>query len=136
VAFGKKTQNLFSTAKILGLALIIVVGLFSFVNFAPMPVTAASNLTSSTELGWGSFGLAMVFVLYTFGGWNDAAFVAAESKLQGIAKSLIIGTLGISIIYLLVNSAYIFGLGFERAKESQAVAAELLAWPFGQSGAV
>ena len=30
--------------------------------------------------GWQAFGLAMVFVLYAYGGWNDAAFVAAEVR--------------------------------------------------------
>src|SRR5690606_4081818 len=46
--------------------------------------------------GWQSFGLAMVFVLYAYGGWNDAAFVAAEvrDRKRNLPLALIGGVLG------------------------------------------
>jgi len=54
-------------------------------------------------------GVAFILVLYAYGGWNDAAFVAADMRsIRDIPKALIFGTLGITFIYLLVNLATSF----------------------------
>lgn len=65
---------------------------------------------------WNSFWLAMVFVMFTYGGWNDIAFVAAEVRKPRINlfRALILGTTVVILIYLLVNFALVMGLGFER----------------------
>jgi basic amino acid/polyamine antiporter, APA family len=127
---GKGTQNLLTACKVLGLGGILVAGLL-----APKLASPAAP-TAPMSWNWGSFGLAMVFVLYTFGGWNDAALVAAEQRngKRNIPLALILGTLAITLIYLLINAAYLLGLGFERAKQSQAVAADLLKASVGEGG--
>src|SRR5262249_41495745 len=62
------------------------------------------------------------------GGWNDAAFVAAEVRnRRNIARALIIGTVTVTLIYLAVNVAYLSALGFEGVRNSNAVAAAVLA---------
>jgi amino acid transporter len=81
----------------------------------------------------------MVFVLLTYGGWNDAAFVAAEVRNpeRNIPWALILGTLGVTVIYVLVNAAYVHALGFEAAQDSNAIAADvlrLLPEEFGRHG--
>ena len=80
---------------------------------------------------------AMVLIFLTYGGWNDAAFVAAEvrNRQRNIPLALICGTAGVTVIYLLVNQAYISGLGFEGAQLSREVAADvlkLLPWAYGE----
>lgn len=87
--------------------------------------------------GYDLLAFAMVLVLLTYGGWNDAAFVAAEvrNRSRNIPLALIIGTAGVTVIYLAVNYAYINGLGFERAQVSNEVAADvlsLLPWEYGE----
>ena len=95
--------------------------------------TPASNPPTETKTGngeigplaetapsiWASFWLAMVFVMFTFGGWNDIAFVASEVKKpdQNLLRSLILGTSCVLLIYLLVNFALVAGLGFERMSQ-------------------
>jgi amino acid transporter len=79
-----------------------------------------------------------VLVLLTYGGWNDAAFVAAEVKNpnRNIPLALILGTLGVTVIYLAVNAGYLSGLGgFRGAQEAGEVAADvlsLLPWDFAE----
>ena len=70
----------------------------------------------------------MILVLYTYGGWNDAALVAAEQRnpRRNIPLALILGTVAIMLIYVLVNAAYLGSLGFEGARRSSAIAAETL----------
>src|SRR5262249_9808971 len=87
--------------------------------------------------GFGLFAFAMVLIFLTYGGWSDAAFVAAEvrNRRRNIPLALFLGTAGVTVIYLLVNGAYLAGLGFERAQESKEVAAEvlkLLPWQYGE----
>jgi len=120
VTFGKRTQNLLTLAKVLGLGGILVAGFL-----APEPGVSALTANAPVQV---SIGLAMVFVLYTFGGWNDAALVAAEqrNRRRNITLSLILGTCAITLIYVMVNAAYLFGLGFEGVRTSDAVAADVL----------
>jgi amino acid transporter len=78
----------------------------------------------------------MVFVLYAFGGWNDAAFLAAEVRDQrrNLPRALLISTSIITVIYLAMNSAYLAVLGFESARQSPTPAAEVLQQAFGHWG--
>jgi amino acid transporter len=129
VTLGKTAQNVLTALKIVGLGAIVVAG-FGRGAVEPIVSTTAARSTS------GSLGLAMILVLYTFGGWNDAAFVAAEvrDKKRDIARALLLGTGLITLIYLLVNAAFLAGLGFEGVRSSRAVAADLLGASFGEPG--
>jgi amino acid transporter len=127
VVFGKTVQNLLSVIKILGLGGITVAGLVwggTASLDVEVPMTAAG------------FGLAMVFVLYAYGGWNDAAFVAAEvrDRHRNMPLALLLGTGGITLVYLLVNLAYLWGLGFEGVRASAAPAADVAALALGPWG--
>jgi amino acid transporter len=83
------------------------------------------------------FGLAMVFVLYAFGGWNDAAFVAAEVRNpnRNLPWALFAGIGGITAIYLVINLSYVSVLGFDAARETQTPAADTLQQTVGPWGA-
>jgi len=132
VTFGKVTQNVLTAAKVIGLTAILVSG-FVWGEYRPadwqFPTTAQG-------LGWGS--LAIILVLYAYGGWNDAAFVAAEvrNRRRNIPLALILGIGAITLIYVLINAAYIFGLGFSLASRPGRLPALLLEKPLGQLGAV
>jgi APA family basic amino acid/polyamine antiporter len=130
VKFGRRTQNILTALKVVGLSAIVVAGFFW-----PAPSSAAAASTASS--GGGSFGLAMILVLYTYGGWNDAAFVVSEmkDKQRNIPRALLLGTAGVAVIYLLINAAYVSGLGFEGARNSRAIAADVLHGALGDAGA-
>lgn len=83
------------------------------------------------------FGLAMVFVLYAFGGWNDAAFVASEvrDRKRDIPWALFYGITGITVVYLLVNGGYLWGLGFDGLRNTFTPAADVLRRSWGEDGA-
>jgi amino acid transporter len=85
-------------------------------------------------MSWGS--LALILVLYTYGGWNDAAFVAAEvrDRKRNIPRALLFGVGLITLIYVLVNLAYLVCLGFDEAKQPGRIAARLMdqtGWEYG-----
>jgi len=73
-------------------------------------------------------GLAMIFVLLTYGGWNEAAYIAGEVRdpQRNMRRILVGGILLITVLYLVVNLAYFSALGLHGMRDSQAVAAELM----------
>src|SRR5262249_59445983 len=74
VVLGKWTQNLLSLLKVVGLGGILYAGFLH-------GETAAAWATPEPDPKWkGDLGLAMILVLYAYGGWNDAALVAAEVR--------------------------------------------------------
>lgn len=131
ISVGKTTQNLLTVLKVIGLASVVVAGFWQGgASAAPAP---AAPVTSAAPAA--SVGLAMILVLYTYGGWNDAAFVAAEMKeKRHIARSLLLGTGLVTLIYLVVNAAFVAGLGFDGVRASRAVAADLLGSRVGPAG--
>jgi basic amino acid/polyamine antiporter, APA family len=128
VAFGKSVQNALTVVKVVGLLAIVIVGLGWGGNASMTP----AEIPEKT-----SFGFAMILILYAFGGWNDAAFVASEVKdrERNIPWALLYGIAGITAIYLLINLAYLWGLGFDGLKGSRAPAADVLRGPFGENAA-
>jgi len=96
-----------------------------------------AGAAAATELpGHGSFGLAMVFVLLTYGGWNEAAYISAEVRdgAANMVRSLVLGVLIVTVLYLLVTWGYWRGLGMGALAASTAPAAELMGRAFGRGG--
>lgn len=83
-----------------------------------------------------AFGLILVFVLLTYGGWSEIAYLSAE--LQGgrrlIAAVLIGSLVFVTGFYLLVNWAYLQVLGLEGIASSDAVAADVMGAAIGPAG--
>jgi amino acid transporter len=132
VTLGKTAQNILSVAKVVGLLAILGCGLL-------VMKPGASDWSLPLEvkdLGWGS--LALILVLYAYGGWNDAAFVAAEVRdpHRNIPRALLYGIGIITLIYFFINLAYILGLGWDKVREPGSLPALLLDDAMGPNGAM
>ena len=125
---GKWAQNGLTIATVLGLLLIVVIGLVW-----ATPTTAVIPASTTP-----TFGLAMVFVLLTYGGWNEAVYLSAEIEQgnRNMVRSLVWSLGIITALYLLVNLAYLRGLGLGNMAASKAVGADLLRQVLGQPGAI
>lgn len=129
VRHSKRLQNWLTITTILGLLAIVIIGLtLSLSTSSPAPATASATRS------WGS---AMVFVLLSYGGWNEAAQISAEIEnyQRNIIRSLLWGLGIITALYLLINLAYLKGLGLTGMAQSPAVAADLMRQAFGDPGA-
>ncbi|MEN6406368.1 MAG: amino acid permease [Thermoguttaceae bacterium] len=126
---GKWTQNILTVVKLFGLAAIIVVGLL-----CAWPAASATEPRPSYPTEWGGLGTAMIFILFTFGGWNEMAYVGAEVKnpRKNIFRALLIGTLTVTAIYVLINAAFLHALGFEGLRHGEAPAADVLELSVGR----
>lgn len=126
----KWTQHFMTWLTLSGMILIIVAGLVVEPTVNSPPPAAAST----TQVP--AFGLAMVFVLLTYGGWNEAAYVSAElhDVRRNMAKVLVAGIGIITAVYMLVNLAYVQTLGLEGMSRSEVVTMDMmraLAWEEG-----
>ena len=128
-----RIQTALTVLEVSGLIAIIIAGFGLFT--APLPPVINPPLFSSTPQ-LGMLGLGMVFVLLTFGGWNESAYISAELKgtPQTIVRVIVLSILIISIIYLLTNMALINGLGLKQLANSKAASADLLGLAFGPIG--
>src|SRR5512133_182662 len=129
VKFGTATQNWLTAFQVLGLLALVFAGL----ALAP----AAAAVSGNADLGQPAFGLCMVFVLLTYGGWNEAAYISAEVKdgRRNMLRALVWSMGIITALYLLVNLAYLRGLGWSGMARSPVVAADLLQPVWGSAGA-
>jgi APA family basic amino acid/polyamine antiporter len=139
---GKWTQNLLTTAKVLGLVAIFLAGLWFVAPVAPLepapqpgsdvqatPDAAAQPAEPTMEepkFNWSLFGLAMIFVLFTYGGWNEMAYVGAEvyNPKKNILRALVLGTVAVTLIYVLATLAFVHCLGFARTQKPEATVAQ------------
>jgi amino acid transporter len=80
----------------------------------------------------------MVFVLLTYGGWNEASYVSAEVRDPGrnMVRALMISIVLITALYVVVNIGLVRGLGQVGLAASKAPAADLLQNMSGRATAV
>jgi amino acid transporter len=127
-----RTQNAMSGLLVAGMLVVVAAG---FLAPAPAPAApAAAAPVSAPALA--AFGTALLFVLFTYGGWNEAAYISAEVKggRRSIVKVLVLALGLITVVYLLFVSALLAGLGFDGLKASKAVAADVAGKAFGPLG--
>ncbi len=107
---GRILQNTLAGVKVLALAGLIglgfAVGTGSFSHFTTAP---AGPFSGSTISGW---LLALVPVMFTYSGWNAAAYVAEEVRepQRNIPRALALGTGVVVALYLLLNALYLYAL--------------------------
>lgn len=122
---GKRIQAIFTSAKLIALALLVIAGLvmaarghFIAYNFTDMWSAYSAHVNQKGELiqyplsGMmllASFGVAMVGSLFSSDAWNNVTFISAEIKNpeKNIPRSLLFGTLIVGILYILVNVTYL-----------------------------
>ncbi|HTP60509.1 MAG TPA: amino acid permease [Burkholderiales bacterium] len=124
----KNLQKLLESLLIAGLVFLALGGLFA----GGAPKEAAAGV------GGGSFGLAMIFVLLTYGGWNEAAYLAGEVRdaRRNMEKILVGGIVVVTALYMLVNVGYLAALGLGGMRESKAIAADTMRVVAGEKGAL
>ncbi|HRH43167.1 MAG TPA: amino acid permease [Pyrinomonadaceae bacterium] len=135
VKFGSIFASIFTSAKLLGILFVVFLGIFFGINhninffntgFPPNPKDL--SLISA-------FGLALIGVSFSFGGYQHATFVAAEVKNAEkiVPKALVLGIAIVCLAYLTINVAYLRFLPIEQIAASKMVATDAIntIWTLG-----
>lgn len=126
----KTAQNILTTLLVAAMLAIVIIGFMSAGSKPPAPAASGS--------GYGMVGLAMVFILLTYGGWNEAAYLSADVRnvRRDMVRILLIGTAIVTSVYVLVNVAYLMVLGLEGLRKSDTIAADVMRVGLGPAGAI
>jgi APA family basic amino acid/polyamine antiporter len=125
-------SNVFTGLKLLGIAGLILVGLLlgdaGTMTVEPVVSEAPDSLAVA-------FGLALIGVLWSYGGWQHTTFVAGEAidARRTVPRAMIIGSIVVATVYILANLAYMFLLPVADIVASDSVAADAVSTviPFG-----
>lgn len=113
---GIVVQNIFTFLRIAAVAVFIVLGLT--IGSKAGVVSFEGLMTGDMSFSIKFFGLALIAVLWTYDGWYSVNCAAGEIKNPGknIPRSLILGTVSVTLIYFLMNIVYVSALPIERMK--------------------
>lgn len=123
-----RLQLAFTAATVLALAAIVAAAL----AHGGAPDSAAAPGAA------GGVGFAMIFVLLTYGGWNEAAYLSGEVRdvQRNMGRALVLGIGLITALYLAVNAAYAVALGLPALRAAAVPGAELMRHTFGDGSAL
>ena len=123
-------QAALTLVKVLALVMIIAVA------FALGDPVSATDAAATGPVTGGGITAALVAGLFAYGGWHMVSYTAEETldPTRTIPRALMIGTLTVTVLYVLVNAAYLHVLPIARVAGSTRVAAELADTIFGPIG--
>jgi APA family basic amino acid/polyamine antiporter len=134
VRAGSTVQSILMVLKIVAIAALVICG-FAFAEKTAMTSELFDRPVSNDLLT--AFGAALVPVIFAYGGWQTATFVAGEIKepRKNLPRGLILGVTGVVLLYLAANVVYISVLGTDGLAASQAPASEVMRRALGDFGA-
>jgi len=132
VKTGGRTQSALMVMKIMAISALVIAGL-ALTGRQVTITTAAARDWSLT-----SFGAAMVPVLFAYGGWQTANFLAAEVKQpkKNLPRGLLLGVLGVVVLYIGVNWVCVRSLGPQALAATTTPATAVMRLALGQRGAM
>lgn len=132
VKIGGRTQSVLMVMKIVAISALVIAGLASTGRHV--------TITSAAEREWSltSFGAAMVPVLFAYGGWQTANFLAAEVKEpeKNLPRGLLLGVLSVVVLYICVNWVCLRSLGPQALAATTTPASAVMRLALGQRGAM
>ncbi len=132
---GSRVLNVFVVAKVAALAVLIGVG-----AMLPAPPAEPTGLDPGAAVPPGAlplaFGAALVPILFAYGGWQNANYVAEEIRdaARTLPRALVAGTALVVLVYVLVNVAYLRALGASGLAATLTPAADTAGRGLGAAG--
>jgi APA family basic amino acid/polyamine antiporter len=130
---GSRVLNILVILKVGALAVLIGAG--AFAHAAPEWWTAGREVATSSSILVG-FGAALVPILFAYGGWQNANYIAEEieNPRRNLPFSLLAGTVSVVVIYVAVNIVYLRSLGLEGLAVTTTPASKAAEMTFGTLG--
>ena len=103
---GRAVMNVLATLKVTALLVFIAFG------FAIGAGSTANFQQAAASISVTNWLLALVPVMFTYSGWNAAAYMAEEIRDPGrnVPRALLMGTVAVIIIYALLNALYLYAM--------------------------
>ena len=107
IRFSGFFQALTTAATILLIVSFVVCG---FTAVPPQPITFAPHPTDGALLLSTAFGSSLIWVMYSYSGWNAAAYIVGEVKdpARALPRALILGTLFVISLYATITAVFLY----------------------------
>jgi APA family basic amino acid/polyamine antiporter len=105
---GGLLQRLLTVLKV-GAIFLLIIGALLFGNGSWENLQV---MDPSMAPGFGTVLVSLIFITYTYSGWNAAAYIAGEITNPGrnLPRSMIWGTLFVGLVYVVLNTVYCYAL--------------------------
>lgn len=137
---GAFLQNVFTISKILALVFVIAAGIYFVMQSGSSQWTPDMNKLNPMQTGIGIFSAALVGSVFSSDAWNNITFTSGEIQHpeRNLPRALLIGTLGVTLLYLGCNLVYVNALSPDQIMNanSDRVGTELMNAVFGKTGAL
>jgi len=96
-------------ATILKVVLIVAFLIAGFVVGTPQPISFTPAAADFTHVTSAPFAIGLVFVMYSFSGWNAATYIIGEMRMpeQNLPRALLTGTLIVLVLYVALNAVFL-----------------------------
>ncbi|MDY6937199.1 MAG: amino acid permease [Cyanobacteriota bacterium] len=132
--FGSYFQDISTVGKVLLIVILIVCG---FIFAQPQDISFFPTATAPSAILSSPFAISLVYVTYSYSGWNAAIYLASEVREpeKNVPRALFVGTAVVMVLYVLINFIFLYSTPIDRLAgelEVGYIAAESI---FGTSGA-
>jgi len=134
VSVSQLLASTFSGIKILAIIVLLIVGLF----FGTEGTEIFTLPTGETDIGIKPILFAFVGVFWSFGGWHHATYLSGEAikPQKNVPKSIVIGTLAVTLLYIFANIAYLLLLPMDAITGSTRIAGDAVAQVISGGGKI
>ena len=135
VKAGSVVQSVLMLIKILAILMLVVCALW----FLGLPNFSSGDAVA-TQVSFSliaAFAAAMGPVMFSYGGWHTASFVAGEMRRpeRDLSRGLIIGVIGVVVLYVAANVVYLGALGSSGLAQNVTPASSVMQFALGEKGA-
>jgi basic amino acid/polyamine antiporter, APA family len=145
VRAGSAVQSALMVLKVVAIVALIACGLFlakpdhptEFINRSEDWQPSAAYFSPGMDwLTFAAFGAALVPVMFAYGGWQTSCFIAGEVRepRKNLPRGLLIGVMGVIVLYLLANYVYVYVLGVDQLTQTTTPASEVMRLVLGERG--
>jgi APA family basic amino acid/polyamine antiporter len=123
-------------ATILKVVLITAFLVSGFVIGTPQPITFAPSAADFSYVASAPFAISLVFVMYSFSGWNAATYIIGEVHLpeRNVPRAMLAGTLVVLVLYVALNAVFLHTAPIEKLAGQLDVARISGSYIFGEFG--
>src|SRR5665811_1885636 len=128
------TFQLIST--VLKVVLIVAFLIAGFVIGTPQPVSFTPDVSDFAHVTSAPFAIGLVFVMYSFSGWNAATYIIGEMRTpqQNLPRALLAGTLIVLVLYVALNAVFLHTTPIDKLSGQLDVARIAGSYIFGDIG--
>lgn len=133
VKMGSQFQDILTLLKVLLIVALIVCG---FVLAEPQPIAFLPSTGDANLIFSAPFAISLVYVTYSYSGWNASIYLASEVKEpeKNVPLSLVMGTAIVMVLYLLLNFIFLYSTPIVELAGKIEVGAIAATHIFGSSG--